>query len=122
MADVMLFGRDDGGRVLLNLGGMANITWVPRRGRSAGVVAFDTGPGVAVVDAVARGLDPSMPFDAGGMRASRGRSFDDVVDRLLDHPFFEQRPPKSTGRELFGDELAERLVAAVRERSPAAYG
>jgi anhydro-N-acetylmuramic acid kinase len=122
IADVMLFAQDHGGRVLLNLGGMANVTWVPRRGSLAGVIAFDTGPGVAVIDAVARGLDPSTPFDDGGARAARGRSFDDVVGSLLEHPYFGQRPPKSTGRETFGDGFAERLVAAIRARAPAATG
>jgi anhydro-N-acetylmuramic acid kinase len=122
IADVLLFGRSDGGRALLNLGGMANVTWVPRRGHQEGVIAFDTGPGVAVIDAVARTLDPSMPYDTGGMRASRGRPADGVVDRLLDHPYFFQRPPKSTGREVFGDEFAARLMAVVKDHWPSAKG
>src|SRR5207244_9349510 len=54
IADVMLFGHPDRGRLLLNIGGIANVTWVPRRGRAAGALAFDTGPGVGVIDAVTR--------------------------------------------------------------------
>ncbi len=124
LADALLFARSDGGRILLNLGGMANVTWVPRRGGGATdrVLAFDTGPGVAVIDAVARTLDPSLVFDAGGARAARGHAADDVVDQLLDHPYFARRPPKSTGRELFGEEFAERLVATMRHRLPEATG
>lgn len=122
IADALLFGNRDGGRVLLNLGGMANITWVPRRGATKGLVAFDTGPGMAVIDAVARSLDPNMVFDTGGLKAARGRAADEVVDGLLTLPFFEQRPPKSTGREMFGDEFADRLIATLRHRTPATYG
>src|SRR5207253_1906501 len=70
VADVMLFGHPERGRLLLNLGGMANITWVPRRGVIDGAVAFDTGPGVAVIDAVTvgRGMErwsPPLPPGAG---------------------------------------------------------
>jgi anhydro-N-acetylmuramic acid kinase len=122
IADVHLFGRSDGGRVLLNLGGMANLTWVPKRGSTHGVVAFDTGPGMAVIDAVARSLDPTVPYDTGGMKAAKGRAADDVVKQMMDHPWFERKPPKSTGRELFGDEFADRLIATMRHRSPEAKG
>ena len=122
IADALLFGRGDGGRVLLNLGGMANVSWVPKGGATDRVLAFDTGPGVAVIDAVARSLDPSLPFDTGGMKAARGRAADDVVDQLLTHPYFERRPPKSTGREVFGDEFADRLISTVRHRSPSTMG
>lgn len=122
IADALLFGRANGGRVLLNLGGMANVSWIPRRGVTDKVLAFDTGPGVAIIDAVARSLDPTLPFDTGGMKASRGQAADDVVNQLLTHPYFEQRPPKSTGREVFGDEFADRLIATVRHRSPGTLG
>ncbi len=118
MADVMLFGHPERGRVLLNLGGMANFTWVPRKGEMDGVVACDTGPGVAVIDAVTRLVDPSARYDAGGERALRGQPVTEVVDELLTHPFFSLPPPKSTGRELFGERYAAELVQRVRERAP----
>jgi anhydro-N-acetylmuramic acid kinase len=114
IADCMLFGDPRGGRALLNLGGMANVTWVPRRGRTDGALAFDTGPGVAVIDAVARSLDPGVPFDADGTRARRGRAHPQVLEGLVRHPYFAQRPPKSTGREVFGDSYATELVRLVR--------
>src|SRR2546430_2252474 len=66
LADVVLFGHAEHGRLLLNLGGMANVTFAPRRGVTGGAVAFDTGPGVAVVDAVTRRIDPAAPFDVEG--------------------------------------------------------
>lgn len=120
MADVMLFGAAGHPRALLNIGGMANVTWVPRRGTVDGVLAFDTGPGVAVIDAVVRGLIPGIPFDEDGRHAAAGTPVSEVVDELLADPFFRAPPPKSTGRELFGSAYAAGVVAAVRQRRPEA--
>jgi len=114
LADVMLFGDDARGRLLLNIGGMANVTWVPQRGITAGALAFDTGPGVAVIDAVTRTLDGEAPFDQDGERARRGRPVSKVLEALLSDEYFGMRPPKSTGRERFGLAFAERLIAEVR--------
>ena len=114
LADVMLFGHEERGRLLLNIGGMANVTWVPRRGVTEGAVAFDTGPGVAVIDAVTRRIDPDAAFDRDGERARRGRPAQKVLEELLADPFFGQPPPKSTGRERFGIDYADRLLARVR--------
>ena len=114
LADVVLFGHPERGRLLLNLGGMANVTWVPRRGVTEGAVAFDTGPGVAVIDAVTRRVDPEAPFDRDGERARRGKPAAKALQVLLADPYFELPPPKSTGRERFGLEFADRLIALVR--------
>jgi anhydro-N-acetylmuramic acid kinase len=114
LADVMLFGHEERGRLLLNIGGMANVTWVPRRGVTEGAVAFDTGPGVAVIDAVTRRIDPEAVFDRDGERARRGRPAQKLLEELLADPYFDQAPPKSTGRERFGIEFADRLLARVR--------
>ncbi|HEV8511480.1 MAG TPA: anhydro-N-acetylmuramic acid kinase [Gemmatimonadales bacterium] len=115
LADVMLFGHEQRGRWLLNIGGMANVTWVPRRGVTAGALAFDTGPGVAVIDAVTRRVDPEATYDQGGERARRGRPVAKLLDELLADPYFEQPPPKSTGRERFGIDYADKLLARVRK-------
>src|SRR5437762_8351795 len=115
LADVMLFGDPERGRLLLNIGGMANVTWVPRRGVLDGALAFDTGPGVAVIDAVVRRLDPDAPYDRDGERARRGRPAAKVLEALLADAFFAQAPPKSTGRETFGIAYAERLIDRVRK-------
>ncbi len=114
LADVMLFGHEERGRLLLNIGGMANFTWVPRRGVTEGALAFDTGPGVAVIDAVTRRVDPDAAYDVGGERARRGRPAQKLLEELLADPYFDQAPPKSTGRERFGIEYADRLLARVR--------
>ena len=92
LADVLLFGHPERGRLLLNIGGMANVTFVPRRGVTSGAVAFDTGPGVAVVDAVTRRIDPAAAFDAGGERARRGKPSRKVLDSLLADEYFTTPP------------------------------
>jgi len=115
LADVMLFGHAERGRLLLNIGGMANVTWVPRRGVTEGALAFDTGPGVAVIDAVTRRVDPDATFDVDGERARRGRPVAKVLETLLADAYFDEPPPKSTGRERFGLDYADRLLEVVRK-------
>jgi anhydro-N-acetylmuramic acid kinase len=110
VADALLFGAPDRDRILLNVGGMANVTWVPAGGGLDRVIAFDTGPGVAVVDAVARLVHPDQPFDVDGALARAGRPDAALVDELLADPFFAAPPPKSTGRERFGASLARRIL------------
>jgi anhydro-N-acetylmuramic acid kinase len=118
-ADRLLFAGDDGPRVLLNIGGIANFTVVPRRGVDDPLLAFDTGPGVMVIDSCVRRLYPGLAFDEGGAIARTGRALDAVVEELLGHPFFAAAPPKSTGREMFGEPFADRLMARCLERSSA---
>lgn len=108
-ADVLLFGHSEHPRVLLNIGGMANLTYVPRRAVEAGAFAFDTGPGVALIDAVARMVDPSLRYDVDGQLARRGVVCPEAFHRLLADPYFAAPPPKSTGRERFGLPLAQQL-------------
>jgi anhydro-N-acetylmuramic acid kinase len=114
MADVMLFGATDHPRILLNIGGMANVTWVERRTRLDGVVAFDTGPGVALIDMIARAVDPGAPFDVDGARAARGRVVTAVLESRLADPYFTAPPPKSTGREHYGRSYATDMLLRVR--------
>jgi anhydro-N-acetylmuramic acid kinase len=118
MADVLLFASADAPRVLLNLGGMANLTYVERRAQEEGVFAFDTGPGVAVIDAVARMVDQRRSYDRDGKIAAQGTVHEDVLAPLLTDPFFAAPPPKSTGRERFGDQYAREL----HHRSPGPDG
>jgi anhydro-N-acetylmuramic acid kinase len=103
-------------RALLNLGGMANLTYLPRNGTLADVMAFDTGPGNAVLDGLAAlrsgGADR---HDEGGAAAARGSVHPGLLDELLADPFFAQPPPRSTGRERFGLAYAR----ALRDRGHA---
>jgi anhydro-N-acetylmuramic acid kinase len=116
MADVLLFAAADAPRILLNLGGMANLTYVERRAQDAGVLAFDTGPGVAIIDATARMADPKSSYDRDGKIAAQGRVNEALLTELLADSFFAATPPKSTGRERFGDSYA----AALYQRVPGA--
>lgn len=92
-------------RIALNLGGMANLTWVPARGE---VEACDTGPGNALMDALAERA-VGAPCDVGGRMAARGSVIPELLDELMAHPFLAKPLPKSTGREEFGRPLADRL-------------
>jgi len=112
--DWLLFSHPKRNRVLLNLGGIGNVTWVPAGGGPEEVVAFDTGPGNMVIDAVV-GLLSGRPYDEGGKMAAAGTPHRGLLRELLEHPYFAQRPPKSTGREAFGRRYAEALIARGRE-------
>jgi len=119
IADALLFAGDDW-RALQNIGGIGNVTVVPPNGQLDGVRAFDTGPGVSVIDAVTRMLIPGAAYDVDGQHAAAGTPIDTVVDRLLQHPYFAAEPPKSTGRELFDRAYVESLIGRCREANPGA--
>jgi anhydro-N-acetylmuramic acid kinase len=113
IADALLFSGDRW-RALQNIGGIGNVTIVPPGGALEGVRAFDTGPGVGVVDAVVRLLRPELRFDRDGKLASAGNPVEEVLDELLAHPYFAAEPPKSTGRELFTPDYVAQLVKKCR--------
>jgi len=110
LVDWWLFRSETQTRVLLNLGGMANVTLLPRGTGAERVVAFDTGPGNAVIDALARfASNGAQRFDEGGAAAARGRPAEGLLAELLADPWFAQPPPRSTGRERFGERYASKL-------------
>ncbi len=115
IADALLFSGSDW-RALQNLGGIGNVTIVPPNGALDGVRAFDTGPGVSVIDAAVRTLMPELIYDVDGRLAAAGTPVTEVVDELLAEPYFAAPPPKSTGRELFDAAYVERLVTRCRAR------
>ncbi|MEK7765775.1 MAG: anhydro-N-acetylmuramic acid kinase, partial [bacterium] len=101
-----LFADPHEPRVILNLGGIANVTWLPAGTRPGAVRAFDTGPGNMLLDLLAsRATRGRLDRDDGGRFAARGRVQPRLLRRLLGHAFFRRRPPKSTGREEFGAAL-----------------
>ena len=113
IADALLFSASHW-RALQNIGGIGNVTVVPPNGAMEGVRAFDTGPGVGVIDAVVKTLRPDMRFDKDGELARAGRPVEEVLDELLAHPYFAAPPPKSTGRELFTPDYVAQLVKRCR--------
>lgn len=114
MADRMLFCAADQWRALQNIGGIANVSVVPPRDTDAPVLAFDTGPGVAIIDGVVRSLVPGLAYDVGGALARRGTAIEAVVRDALAEPYFAAAPPKSTGRELFDRAYIARLIERCR--------
>jgi anhydro-N-acetylmuramic acid kinase len=114
MLDYCLFRSAKVGRVLLNLGGIANLTAIPAGAELDAVMAFDTGPGNMVVDRCMASLF-GRKFDRGGAVARRGRVLCEVVERLMRERYFAAAAPKSCGREEFGSGFAERLIGMCRE-------
>lgn len=104
-----LFARDDAARVILNLGGIANLT-VLAPGRD--VTGFDTGPASTLLDLWTR-KHLGAPYDDGGRWAASGTPGPALLAACLDEPYFARRPPKSTGRELFNAAWLEQRLAAA---------
>ena len=106
LVDWLLLRSDTEPRVALNLGGMANLTVLPAGGAPDAIRAFDTGPANALIDlAVQEGTGGVQPYDRDGTRADAGAVHPPLLEWLLAHPYFQQPPPKSTGREMFGHAL-----------------
>jgi anhydro-N-acetylmuramic acid kinase len=99
--DYMLFHDARVGRIVQNIGGIANLTAIPAGAAANDVVAFDTGPGNMVIDAVTEKLFGHL-FDRGGRIAASGRVLDKVIGKFLKLDFFKTKPPKTAGREEFG--------------------
>jgi anhydro-N-acetylmuramic acid kinase len=110
--DYMLFRDARAGRVVQNIGGIANLTAIPAKTAARNVVAFDTGPGNMVIDAVTEKLF-GQPFDRGGKIAASGNVLDQV-NKLLQRPFFRKPPPKTAGREEFGQDFAADFLRSCR--------
>ena len=108
MLDFCLLRSRTKNRVLLNLGGIANVTAIPAGAGLDGVMAFDTGPANMVVDALMQ-AEFGKAFDRGGRVAARGKVLQDVVAQVLRDDYFALAPPKSCGREEFGARFVERL-------------
>lgn len=100
-------------RVVLNLGGIANVTLIPDADPDH-VRGFDTGPGNMVLDTIAR--TTGQRYDRDGEGAKRGRAVDEAIEAALAHPFFARSGPRSAGREEFGGRFALDLARDVRER------
>lgn len=109
--DALLFGDEQLSRAVQNIGGIGNVTWVPPGAQWEAMLAFDTGPGNALIDhAVWRLTGGAARYDANGEMAAQGRVDDRQLAQLLAHPYFVAQPPKSTGRELFGAQFADTFI------------
>ncbi len=117
-----LFAHASRGRVIVNLGGIANVTVLPTDADSGSVTGFDTGPANVLLDEFVRTARlAECGYDAGGRLAAAGKPVPEILEDLLQHPFIRRSPPKSTGRETFnpafveafGDRLARSGASAV---------
>lgn len=115
--DYLLYRDEAGGRVALNIGGIANVTVIPAGARPADVFAFDTGPGNMIVDALVASMTRGRSgFDRDAHIALRGHTIPALLERMMREPYLRKRPPKSCGREQFGLEYAGKLLAWGRKR------
>jgi len=116
LLDYVLFADGARGRVLQNIGGIANLTAIPAGAGPEAVVAFDTGPGNMVMDWLAGEL-LGKKFDRDGRAAARGTVIAEVLGKELRNPYYKLKPPKSAGREQFGAEYAARFLQECRRFS-----
>lgn len=102
-------------RLVVNLGGIGNVTYLPAGKGLDAVQAFDTGPGNMVMDGLVRRLTKGKEtMDRGGRLAAKGKVAVGLLAKLLAHPYLKRQPPKSTGREEFGDSFVEQILAAQK--------
>ncbi|MBN2088695.1 anhydro-N-acetylmuramic acid kinase [candidate division KSB1 bacterium] len=106
-------------RAALNIGGISNITILPQNCRSNDVIAFDTGPGNMIIDSLMR-FFYEQDYDEGGKIAATGTIHSKILNSLIQHPYFAKQPPKSTGREQFGQSFLNQLLAKFAPNLPPA--
>jgi anhydro-N-acetylmuramic acid kinase len=108
--DCVVFRHRRTGRIVQNLGGIANLTAIPANAKPEAVMAFDTGPGNMVMDQLMELLFNGQRYDHNGEVAASGRVVKVLLEDLLDHPFFREAPPKTAGREEFGNAYVRDLL------------
>ncbi len=114
-ADYALFRHPEKTRAVQNIGGIANVTLIPAGGSTEEVVAFDTGPGNMVIDALVTAMTRGKKtFDEDGALSALGRVDDRLLSWLMSHEYLSRPPPKSTGREEFGAEFVGELLAKAQ--------
>lgn len=106
--DYILY-KSDKTRALQNIGGIGNVTVIPKNCRVDDVFAFDTGPGNMIIDEVVQRLK-GVKYDKDGYFASQGKIIEGMLKELLDIPYISKKPPKTTGREMFGSSFVDSLL------------
>ena len=114
--DYILHRDEEHNRVFQNIGGIANLTYLPSGCSADEVIAFDTGPGNMLIDAVVKNLTSGrLTYDEGGRLAATGTVSKELLKELLSHPYFSRSPPKTTGREIFGDAFAAEFLSKAEK-------
>lgn len=110
-SEYLLYRREDESILLQNIGGIGNMTVLPAGATPEQVFAFDTGPGNMIIDAVAAAISGGrLKCDVNGGIAARGRVDEELLARLQKDEYYARRPPKTTGRERFGTQYAQRIL------------
>lgn len=108
-SEFLLYGNKDKSIALQNIGGIGNVTVIPNTSNIEDVFAFDTGPGNMIIDEICQRLF-DVKYDKDGEIASKGNIDKDMLDYLMSHPYIYQVPPKTTGREVFGETYVDNLL------------
>ena len=116
LLDYVLFADAKRGRVLQNIGGIANLTAIPAGATADAVIAFDTGPGNMVIDWLAQELF-NKKYDRNGNIAAHGTVIAPVLTEALRNSYFKQKPPRTAGREQFGRAYAAKFLVECRRHS-----
>ena len=116
-AHFLLFHSKKESRIVQNIGGISNLTFLPEGGDIDKVIAFDTGPGNMLIDGlVSRLSHGEKPFDKNGEWAAKGKINEDLLSFMMDHPFIKKLPPKSTGREEFGEAFLRKVLSKAKQQ------
>ncbi|MBI5215006.1 MAG: anhydro-N-acetylmuramic acid kinase [Ignavibacteriae bacterium] len=113
--DYLLFRSEKKNRALLNIGGIANITVLPKSCSLDEMSAFDTGPGNMAIDALMKKFY-NRAYDMNGEVASSGNLIPELLHRMMEHSYLKMKPPKSTGREMFGELFVKEILAHSKRK------
>jgi len=117
-ADYLLYRHAKFGRISLNLGGIANVTVLPAACKPSDVFAFDTGPANMLIDALVQHFTHNKQrYDKNAALAAQGRPLPKLLDELMKDPYLKQAPPKSTGREYYGQAYVQKFLTMARRHN-----
>ena len=108
-SEYVLYGSEEENVALQNIGGIGNVTVIPKGGDIDRIFAFDTGPGNMIIDEVCLRLF-NLGYDEDGKIAATGKIQEDMLEDLMSHPYIYSIPPKTTGREDFGQQFVDKLL------------
>ena len=112
-SETLLYGEDHQAVALQNIGGIGNVTVLPKKGDEKKVIAFDTGPGNMMIDEAVRTFYGEK-YDKDGFYARQGKMIPQLAEELKKHPYFKMDLPKTTGREMFGEHFTRGLIEKYR--------
>lgn len=116
-SEYIIYGSDEENIALQNIGGIGNVTVIPKGGDINSIFAFDTGPGNMIIDEVCQKLF-KLNYDEDGKIAANGEIQNDILDDLMSHSYINAFPPKTTGREEFGQQFVDKLLKKYNNKKP----